>query len=527
MSRLLDARAACQAHALWDEAALRSAERHWAALLPPHTLMGRAGEAAARLLRARWPHARSVLVLCGPGNNGGDGLAAAAWLARQRHAPRLRVVLVGCGDAARWTSPHRPADWCWALEQARDASIRPAAWSELDAQALLRDSDVVLDALLGLGLRAAPRGELAHAIDALGTASARPPVLAVDLPSGLSGATGSAPGSVVHADATLCMLGLQPGHVTGTHSHACGQIWLDDLQAAPAAARASPIALWGDAAGVLQALPALERAAHKGVRGDVRIFGGARGMGGAVWLAARAALALGAGRVFVAAFDPAAATLDPCYPELMLRDAQELLRQTRDAGGTRGCLVFGPGAGQSRQALQCLLELLPLEQPLVIDADGLNLLAAEPRDGAVWGTLRARRAATWLTPHPTEAARLLDTDTASLQGDRVSAARRLCELSRAHVVLKGAGSVLASPDGALYINASGNGLLATAGSGDVLSGALGACLARRDGAVDAARAAVWLHGAAADLALREAAPLRAGNLPELMLRAWQQARAPA
>ncbi|MDE2121639.1 MAG: NAD(P)H-hydrate dehydratase, partial [Betaproteobacteria bacterium] len=201
--------------------------------------------------------------------------------------------------------------------------------------------------------------------------------------------------------------------------------------------------------------------------------------------------------------------------------------QARVSAGSRACLVFGPGSGQSERALRCLLGLLPLEQPLVIDADGLNLLSTQPHDGSAWQALRARGAPTWLTPHPTEAGRLLGVGTATVLADRLGAARRLHDLSGARIVLKGAGSVLVGPHGKTWVNASGNGLLATAGSGDVLSGALAACLAASGGSDDAGRAAVWLHGAAADLALRESLPLRAGTLPELMLRAWREARRPA
>ena len=521
----MDALAARVAVPLWDEAALRAAEGHAASHLAPHSLMARAGGAAARLLRARWPHARSVLVLAGPGNNGGDGLAAAAWLARLQWAPRLQVLLVGCGDSAQWSPGHRPPDWCWALAQARAAGIEPRPWSSIDAAELLRDADVVLDALLGLGLHDAPRGEIAQAIESVGTARRRCGVVAVDLPSGLSGATGQAAGGVVRADATLAMLGLQPGHVTGPDSEACGELWLDELQVDPRTADARPLALWGDVDSALQALPALPQAAHKGARGDVRLFGGAAGMDGALWLAARAALTLGAGRVFAAALDPRAPSLDPVYPEIMLRDVRDLLGQARDAGGSRNCLVFGPGAGTSPEAAQALLELLALEQALVIDADGLNLLAAQAPDGQAWSALRARRAPTWLTPHPTEAARLLRSDTAAVQADRLGAARRLADLARAHVVLKGAGSVLADPDGSMWVNSSGNGLLASAGTGDVLSGALAACLALGCGSVQVARAAVWLHGATADQALRDGGALRAGTLPDSMLRAWQAQQA--
>ncbi|MBU6440058.1 MAG: NAD(P)H-hydrate dehydratase [Betaproteobacteria bacterium] len=531
MPSRLDSAALRSALPLWDEAALRAAETQAAAQLPPHTLMDRAGAAAARLLRARWPHARSVLLLCGPGNNGGDGLSAAVWLARQPHAPRVHALLVGCGGPERWQEPRRPADWRWALERARAAGLPLQPWAGADPEALLRDSEVVVDALLGLGLREAPRGEIEQAIRMLDTQDAGRPVLALDLPSGLRGALGSAPGACVRATATLAMLGLQAAHATGPHSGLCGELWIDPLQSDPARAGALPIAWLGGTDAALSALAPLERAAHKGERGDLRLFGGAPGMSGALWLAARAALQLGGGRVFAASLDPRAPGLDPEFPELMLRSPAELLAQARAARGP-GCVVFGPGAGSSDEALRCLRELLELEQPLVIDADGLNLLAAQPRDGETWRALRARGAAaqaTWLTPHPSEAARLLGGSTAEVQSDRLGAARRLAGQTQASIVLKGAGSVVLPAGDTPWINPSGNGLLASAGTGDVLAGALAACLARSGASPQAARAAVWLHGAGADLALHEARAgnagpaLRANTLPAWMLRAWRAA----
>ncbi len=511
---------------LWDEAALREAETSWARRLPPHALMDRAGAAAARLLRARWPHARSVLLLCGPGNNGGDGLSAALWLARQPHAPRLRVLLVGCGAAEQWQDPRRPVDWRWALGRAQAAGVPMQAWKDVDARALPGDSDVVVDALLGLGLREAPRGEIEEAIRALQDRAAGLPVLALDLPSGLLGGQGRAPGACVRASATLAMLGLQPGHATGPHSSHCGEIWVDGLQVDPAACGARPRAWLGGVDAALGSLPRLEQAAHKGERGDLYLFGGAAGMSGALWLAARAALQLGGGRVYAASLDPRAPALDPEFPELMLRAPGDLLMQARDARGPT-CLVFGPGAGTAEEARNCLREVLTLAQPLVLDADALNLLAAQPRDGELWQALRARGAAartTWLTPHPSEAARLLQCTVPEVQADRLGAASSLQEVTGAGIVLKGAGSVVVAPDGLAWINSSGNGLLASAGTGDVLAGALAACLARSAAQPEAARAAVWLHGAGADLALRCSEALRAATLPAWMLRAWRAAR---
>ncbi len=540
---------------VWDTATLRRIERDAASDLPPHSLMQRAGDAISRLVRARFPHARQVSVLCGPGNNGGDGLVAAADLVR--HDVQVSVWMVACGAPTDWQSAVRPADWLWALRLAHSAGLRPLPWTHDAATSAWDGVDLILDALLGIGLNRAPEGELAAAMTALARHSA--PVLAVDLPSGLASATGTAPGELVRAEVTLTLLGLKPGLLTGPDIHACGELWLDDLDAwgepgdsatsqqrrfaagFPAPPGTLPeqssgsetltpephthaTAMLLSAADAIAALPQPGSAAHKGERGDVLIFGGATGMTGAALLASRAALALGAGRVFTALLDPQAPSFDPAGPELMLRKPQAMLEMAQHAPTREGrcCVVFGPGAGMSAEALSILQALLALDQLLVIDADGLNLLAGQARDGVLWQALRQRHSPTWLTPHPREAAGLLQWTTTQVQADRLSAARTLSTLSRAHCVLKGAGSLMTTPDGALWINSSGNGLLATAGSGDVLSGALAACIApTRDpnAAMAAARAAVWLHGAGADLAREEGQGLRAGTLPDAMVRA--------
>ncbi len=545
---------------VWDTATLRRIERDAASDLPPHGLMQRAGDAIARLARARFPHAQQVSVLCGPGHNGGDGLVAAAGL--MRHGMQVTVWMVACGAPADWSSAARSVDWLWALHLARSAGLRPLPWTHDAATSAWGGADLIIDALLGIGLNRAPEGELAAAMAALAQHPA--PVLAVDLPSGLASDTGTAPGELVHAEVTLTLLGLKPGLLTGPDIDACGELWLDDLGASanpgnhassrqhrrgtsfpgPIGTRAAHVrepqppepepdagatAMLLGAADAMAALPQPLCAAHKGIRGDVYVFGGATGMTGAALLASRAALALGAGRVFTALLDPQAPAFDLVRPELMLRQPQAMLEMVHHAPARQGrcCVVFGPGAGLAAEALSILQTLLLLDQPLVIDADGLNLLASQDRNGLLWQTLRQRRAPTWLTPHPREAAGLLQWTTARVQADRLSCARTLAAVTQAHCVLKGAGSVMTTPDGDAWINPSGNGLLATAGSGDVLSGALAACIApARDlsAAIAAARAAVWLHGAGADLAREQGQGLLAGTLPDAMVRARAQAQ---
>ncbi len=502
---------------LWDETGLRALERTAAETLPADELMRRAGAAVARLTRARFAAARRVGVLCGPGHNGGDGLHAAAALASAGVA--VDALLVGCGDDAPWS--RRPPAWQRALRAAQAAGVQPRCWS-----GTLPDADLLLDALLGIGLRRAPDGDIAAALLALRDRTAA--LLAVDLPSGVHADTGAAPGAHARADVTLSLLGLKPGLFGGACAGAAGELWHDTLGVDPGAladcAGAAPTARLSAAADALRALGDPAAAAHKGERGDVRVFGGAAGMGGALLLAARAALRLGGGRVWAAPLDPCAVLLDPLAPELMLRRPDALLTQLREARvDAPQCAVLGPGAGDA--ALPLLRELIEIDRPLVLDADALNALAHEPRDGDAWRALRARRLPAWLTPHPQEAARLLRTSASEVQADRLRAARALAA-EGVNCVLKGAGSVVAAADGRCWINASGNGLLATAGSGDVLSGALAALLARSAGAESpAALAAVWLHGAAADLARPRQATLLAGELADWMLRAWQAARA--
>ena len=318
------------------------------------------------------------------------------------------------------------------------------------------------------------------------------PVLAVDVPTGLHADTGallaSTPDTAVRAHHTLCLLGLKPGLFTGQGRDAAGQVWLDmlgiDTQHAPSAWLAGP-----------PPSTARAHASHKGSFGDVVVLGGASGMTGAALLAGSAALHGGAGRVFVGLLEEKADThalthaLVASQPELMLRAPETL-----DLAGA--AVVCGCGGGEAVQAV--LPRVLAQSARLVLDADALNALAADP---ALQGGLRQRAAdqrATALTPHPLEAARLLGCSTAQVQADRFHAARALAERFHCTVVLKGSGSVIATPGQAPVINPTGNALLATAGTGDVLAGLIGAHMAAGQSAAQAASAAVYLHGCAAD-----------------------------
>lgn len=448
---------------LLDVTALRHLEQQAAAGLPAHTLMQRAGLAVARLALALAPHAQRIWVACGPGNNGGDGLEAAMHLKQWGKEP----LVTWLGDEAR-----TPDDAKSSLQRARAAGVQiveqaPAHW------------DFAIDALLGIGGSRAPAGELARQIELLNAGPAR--VLAVDLPSGLDADTGQA-GLAVRAAHTLSLLALKPGLFTGLGRDAAGTVWFEDLQVV---ADGQATSTW------LSSLPPARvrpHASHKGSHGDVAVIGGAPGMAGAGLLAARAALHQGAGRVFVGFLDPSAPVLDPLHPDLMVRPWDSL-----DLAGM--AVACGCGGGE---AVRIALPRALNARALVLDADALNAIAANPQLQSLLEARGRRGAATVLTPHPLEAARLLASDTASVQKDRLAAARALARRFGSVVVLKGSGSVLAAPDGSARINPTGNARLAIAGTGDVLAGMIAARLAGGEDAMTAASAAVFLHGLAAD-----------------------------
>ena len=494
---------------LYDVQASRSIEAAALGLHPAHELMQRAGLAVARLALAVAPHARRVWVACGPGNNGGDGLVAATHL----HGAGFDVEATLFGDAQRL-----PDDARRALASAQQAGV------PLSSAAPAQAADLVIDALLGLGASRPPQGTIAEAIAAINGMSA--PVLAVDLPSGLNADSGRQLGTVtVVAAHTLSLLTLKPGLFTAAGRDHAGQIWLDTLGVSSRHIAASAMLAGAD---TLDVLGPRAHASHKGSHGDLVVVGGAAGMTGAALLAARAALASGAGRVFVSPLDAAGMACDLRQPELMFRP-----RWWRGdpATLTRSTVVCGCGGGAAvRDALPTLLSRCPR---LLLDADALNAIAC---DGALLQQLQSRAArgqVTVLTPHPLEAARLLGCDMAAVQVDRLLAARTLAQRHGCLVLLKGSGSVIAFADGGLVLNPTGNGLLAGGGTGDVLAGWAGgfwAQLAATQGDALSARqslmAAVWLHGHAADLQFDRSPgslAIRAGELSEQM-RALAAAR---
>jgi hydroxyethylthiazole kinase-like uncharacterized protein yjeF len=504
---------------LHDVAATRAWEARAQAKLPPHALMQRAGEAVYRLGAAIAPHARRVWVVCGGGNNGGDGLLAAV-----RWQQRLQPI--GGEVAVTWlgSEDHLPPDARHALGVARGCGLR---WTpEPPSQ-----TDLAIDALFGIGLRRPPHGEALRWIAHLQERSG--PVLCVDLPSGLDADRGEwlapTPLQANPQRHTLALLTLKPGLFTGQGREAAGHLWFDDLDTSLPDAEAPPPAAWLHGQTVLAEAPRRwQHGAHKGRHGNLLIVGGqlpdARqpGMTGAAVLAARAGLHAGAGRVYVGLLPGPDTTgaawpaFDPLQPELMLRSAAQLRDLAREPDSVSVC---GCGGGQALAAV--LPDWLPHSPRLVLDADALNAIAREPR----WQQALARRAEaglhTVLTPHPLEAARLLGTDTMQVQRDRLRAAQTLADTWRCVVVLKGSGSITAAPGLPPRINASGNGLLATAGTGDVLAGLIGArlCLAPTRSPIDPAALqalvadAVYAHGRVADTWPTNRLTLCAGDMP--------------
>jgi ADP-dependent NAD(P)H-hydrate dehydratase / NAD(P)H-hydrate epimerase len=474
---------------LHDATSSRLIEQQALAGKEAHTLMRRAGAAVAALARALRPHAQSAWVVCGPGNNGGDGLVAAMHL----HAAGLRTEVTLVADPA-----HLPAD-------ARDALARAqAAGVQVSARQPSNDApDIAIDALLGLGGNRPAGEDIAHWIAALNTLHC--PVLAVDLPSGLNPDTGQPRGThCVTATHTLSLLTLKPGLFTGSGRDRAGEVWFDDLDVTGTAAPTANLCTV-----TCESTPR-KHAQHKGSFGDVAVVGGAAGMVGAALLAARAAHAAGAGRVYVNLLDHASAALDPQRPELMFRSTwwQEAADTLANATVVCGC-----GGGDSVRSV--LPRLLSLAGRLVLDADALNAVAADSGLQQLLAARRSRGRDTVLTPHPLEAARLLETTTNAVQSDRLAAAQRLAERFACVVVLKGSGSVIASAGESPWINGSGNASLATAGTGDVLAGWLGGSWSQPEAnAKQAARSTTWLHGHAADRCRN--APMRAADLIEEM-----------
>lgn len=484
------------------------------AQLPPHTLMKRAAQSIFDLGRALYPHAKRVWVACGSGNNGGDGLLAAALWHTHGNTVGTQVYVTWTGHEEQL-----PDDARFALQTAREAGVhfvdQPPA-----------DIDLAIDALLGLGTSKRTRGQLADWVTRL--QRGEHPVLCVDLPSGLNPDTGEwlndCPVTPQGPRHTLALVTLKPGQFTGQGREACGDLWWDSL----GCEQHAPTTLQADAFLSPASTPCDRKhrhSGHKGVHGDLYILGGqdvrlsGQGMTGAALLAARAGACAGAGRVLVGLLGASPSStlgVDMLFPELMFRQSSDLLEPTALSHATTVC-----GCGGGLAVRECLPVVLEHSQRLVLDADALNAIAENDAWKHSLRQRHTRQQVTVLTPHPLEAARLLKTDSQSVQKDRLTAAQTLASEYQCIVVLKGSGTVLAAPGVVPWINPTGNALLATAGTGDVLAGLIGANLCstpwpsetelHTQHALALAAQAVYRHGLAAT-EWRGTGPMTASDL---------------
>jgi NAD(P)H-hydrate epimerase len=441
--------------------------------LPGYELMTRAGHATLNALRHRWPDARSIVVLCGPGNNGGDGYV----VARIARAQQLRVHVVAVADPCSLTGD--------AL-RAHDEFAATGGQLEPWHPQVLRAGEVIVDAIFGTGLTRDVTGAAADCIRAINEASR--PVVAVDIPSGLQADSGHVLGCAVRADLTVTFIGRKVGCYLGAGPDHAGRIVFDDLEVPLGAYEGSkPTLSLLDESVVQAALPVRGRTAHKGRHGHVLVIGGAAGMGGAVRLAGESARRAGAGLVTVAAHPQSLGALGS-RPELMSLaigggDIERALERAT-------VLALGPGLGQSPWALEVFGAALASRKPLIVDADALNLLALNPLVCEHWV----------LTPHPGEAARLLGVATDDVQRDRLAAAVALQQRYGGVVVLKGAGSIVQVQAGDAWLCDRGNPGMAAAGMGDVLTGVIAGVAAQCGDLALAAKAGVFVHACAGDRA---------------------------
>jgi ADP-dependent NAD(P)H-hydrate dehydratase / NAD(P)H-hydrate epimerase len=465
-----------------------------------YVLMTNAGDAVARTIARRWPDAmaRGVLVIAGKGNNGGDGLVAAQRL--HQTGERVRAVLLArhtdlTGDAARAYSDLAAIGGV-VIEATDETALSAAMGGE--------QVGVVVDAIFGTGLNAEVRGLARRAIEIINAAEA--PVVAVDIASGVNSDSGAVMGAAVRATLTVTFGFAKYGHVSYPGAELAGSLEIAEIGFAPQAI--NDIAPRGGFVERLDVL-ALQRPradnTHKGTYGHPLIIAGGRGKSGAALLVARGALRAGAGLVTAAIPESVATIVAAGQTELMTEpmpdrdghfDAPSTIKRLEQLAAGKTVLIAGPGMGPSddtRQIIEWLTRSARPETPLLLDADALNVLAPIRPE-----VLRTGSGPIVMTPHPGEMARLLAVSTREVNADRIASARKLAEATGAGVLLKGARSVMVTPDKEVFINSSGNPGMGTPGMGDVLSGIIGALLGQGMSPANALKLGVFLHGYAAD-----------------------------
>lgn len=465
-----------------------------------YSLMTRAGEAVADATMRQWPERvrAGVLVVAGRGNNGGDGMVAARRLAES--GAEVRVILLASAGELRGDARRAYDDWISADRRVVEATTEKAVIS-----ALANSTGVIIDAIFGTGLNAEVKGLARHAVEEINRAAAA--VTAVDIASGVNADTGAIMGAAIAADLTITFGAAKFGLVSYPGAACCGALEVADIGFAPAALEElGATGSYLEAADVAPLLKPRIANSHKGTYGHPLIVAGSRGKAGAALLASRGALRMGAGLVTAAIPESVASIVAAGQAELMTEampdmnghfDGTRTIDRLAALVSGMTALVVGPGIGVSNGTHELVAWLIDnprsSSQPLVLDADGLNVLAE-------LGPARLIRSArpAILTPHPGEMARLLGSTTAEVNADRISSALRLAQLTSAHVLLKGNRSVIAGPRGELCVNSSGNPGMATAGMGDTLSGMLGALTGQGYASFDALKLGVFLHGFAAD-----------------------------
>ncbi|ADJ29532.1 bifunctional ADP-dependent NAD(P)H-hydrate dehydratase/NAD(P)H-hydrate epimerase [Nitrosococcus watsonii] len=463
--------------------------------IPGATLMERAGKASLEQLRTHWPQAQRLVIVCGVGNNGGDGYV----LARLARKAEMYVSIYQLGDDSK-LGPDAQAARQMLLDSGMEIlPFQPQA---------LRSADVVIDAIFGTGLSRGVTGQWAEAIEAINACGQ--PVFAMDIPSGLHADTGNILGVAIQAHVTATFGGLKQGMFTYLGPDYCGEITFDSLSIPPEAYHGvAPSARRIILEDHITKLPSRAKAGHKGDYGHVVIIGGERGMPGAARMAGEAAYRVGAGLVSIATREKHASLLNLARPELMcygVESAEELKLLLNKAT----TIVVGPGLGQDLWGQTMLAEALNHSHPLVVDADALNLLASQPHQHNRW----------IMTPHPGEASRLLNINIEEIQADRFAAVQALQQRYGGVAVLKGNGSLVCATNHPLGLCTAGNPGMASGGMGDVLSGAIAGLLAQGLTLSDAAHLGVTIHAMAGDRAAREGGErgLLAGDLMEHLRR---------
>jgi NAD(P)H-hydrate epimerase len=447
--------------------------------LTTDVMMQRAGKAAFDFLQRRWPQAQKIAIFCGNGNNGGDGYVLAE-LAQERG---VQVTIWQLGEP----NENKP-DAREALQRCQQANIPIYSFTD---KADLEHPDVIVDAICGIGAHEPMREEVVSAIKKMQRKLV--PILSIDVPTGIDADTGNLLGAAVHANATITFIGLKLGLLTGNGIAYTGELVLNDLQLpADLYALVEPIAEKVTAHTFAASLKPRSRDWHKGLSGHVLVIGGELGFSGAPNMAAAAALRVGAGLVSIATRPEHAAFMNVNFPEIMchgILQANELDSLLAKAD----VLVLGPGLGQSEWAKSLWHYVIEKDLPIVLDADGLNLLAGAERVSENWV----------LTPHPGEAARLLQTTPLEIQEDRLTAIKAITKRYGGICVLKGAGSLILSPNALPALCDKGNPGMASAGMGDILSGVIAGLIAQGVVLSDAAKLGVCLHAMAGDLAAKE------------------------